>query len=204
VVGAVSDPAHLQPEGDGATPLTPDEVTQLRPSWILDRGSLNAAEARAVAAVHRSLVERPPRLTEILDDLWLRRLHQRMFVDIWQWAGRYRITDRNIGIEPDRIGVAVRNLVDDAALWFQNEEPDVAAARFHHRLVHIHPFPDGNGRHARLAADACLRASDAPAFTWGATLQDVPMSERRQRYYHALRQADRDGDISALRAYART
>lgn len=143
MVGAVSDPVRLQPEGGGTTPLTPDEAAQLRPSWILDRGSLNAVEVRAIATVRRDLVRRPPPLTTILDDLWLR--------------------------------------------W-----------------LHIHPFPDGNGRHARLAADACVRASGAPAFTWGATLHDVPMDERRQRYYRALSEADRSGDVTALQAYVRT
>lgn len=197
----MSTPAHLRPEGDGTTPLTPDEAAQLKPSWIIDRDSLNAAEARAIAEVQQGLVKRPPALPEIIDDLWLRQLHRRMFGAIWEWAGGYRTTDRNIGVDPRSIAVAVRDLVDDARVWFDNEPPVTPAVRFHHRLVQIHPFPDGNGRHARLATDACLRACGEAPFTWGANLVDVPMQERRQRYYAALRWADRDGDLSKLEQY---
>lgn len=197
----MSTPAHLRPEGDGTTPLTPDEAAQLKPSWIIDRGALHAAEARAIAKVQQELMKRPPALPEILDDLWLRQLHRRMFGAIWEWAGSYRATERNIGVDPRHIAVVVRGLVDDARVWFDNERPVRPAVRFHHRLVQIHPFPDGNGRHGRLATDACLRACGAAPFTWGANLVDVPMQERRQRYYAALRRADRDGDLSELEQY---
>lgn len=95
-------------------------------------------------------------------------------------------------------------LVDDAKVWFDSEAPITSSVRFHHRLVQIHPFADGNGRHARLATDACLRACGEDPFTWGANLTDVPMIERRQQYYAALRQADHDGDLGKLEDYVRS
>lgn len=197
----MTTPAHLRPSGDGTTPLTPDEATQLKPSWIIDRVALNAAETRTIGEVQQELMKRPPTLPQILDDLWLRQLHRRMFEAIWEWAGSYRATERNIGVDPRHIAVAVRDLIDDARVWFDNEPPVTPAVRLHHRLVQIHPFPDGNGRHARLATDACLRARGEAPFTWGANLVDEPMHERRQRYYAALRRADRDGDLSELTKY---
>lgn len=200
----MSTPDHLRPVADGTTPLSPDEAVQLRPSWIIDRGALNAAEARAIAEVQQAFMKRPPALDEILDDLWLQQLHRRMFGTIWKWAGSYRATERNIGVDPRHIAVAVRDLVDDVRVWVENERPVSCAVRFHHRLVQIHPFPDGNGRHARIATDACLRACGEAPFTWGANLDGMPMQKRRQRYYAALRQADRDGDFSALEQYVRS
>jgi fido (protein-threonine AMPylation protein) len=112
-----------------------------------------------------------------------------MFGAIWAWAGSYRATERNIGVDPRHIAVTVRDLVEDVCVWFENERPFSPAVRFHHRLVQIHSFPDGNGRHARLATDACLRACGEAPFTRDANLVDVPMRERRQRYHAALRAA---------------
>lgn len=167
-------------------------------------GSLNAAEARAIGDVQQRLIARPPALATILDDIWLRELHVRMFGSIWEWAGQYRTTDRNIGVDPRFIAVSVRELVADAQIWFDSEPPVTPAVRLHHRLVQIHPFADGNGRHARLATDACLRSCGEDAFSWGANLTDVPMAERRQQYYAALRQADHDGDLTKLEHYVQS
>jgi Fic-DOC domain mobile mystery protein B len=120
---------------------------------------------------------------------------------VWGWAGRYRSTERNIGVDPREIAVRVRDLVDDAALWFRTETPDdegrlATAARFHHRLVWIHPFPNGNGRHARLATDVCLRSLGQPAPTWGSTLGLRPDAVRA-RYLASLRAGDA-GDLGPL------
>jgi Fic-DOC domain mobile mystery protein B len=193
----------LVPTGDGATPLTPDERAELVASWVRTRGDLNRAEAEAIAAVQRDHARRVPALEVLLDDLWLKQLHRRMFAGVWGWAGKYRTTERNIGVDSRQVAVSVRDLVADAAVWFRTEEYPVAAtARFHHRLVWIHPFPNGNGRHARLAADLCLRSLDLPALTWGRNLR-LSAPEVRRRYIDALRAADA-GDLMPLVAFVTT
>jgi len=194
VVGA---PDPLVPDPDSSTPLDPDELAQLRPSWVRTRGDLNRAEAEAIAVTQRSFARRVPPLETILDDLWLRQLHARMFGAVWGWAGSYRDTERNIGVDARRIAVDVRNLTADAVWWFRSDEPaEEAAARFHHRLVWIHPFPNGNGRHARMASDLCLRSLGRPPLTWGRSLK-LPSDEVRRRYIAALRHADA-GDLDPL------
>jgi Fic-DOC domain mobile mystery protein B len=133
----------------------------------------------------------------VLDDLWLRALHRRMFGDVWTWAGQYRTTERNIGIDPIRITTATRDLVENAAYRAGTTDSEhtrrVAVARFHHQLVAIHPFPNGNGRHARAAADYLAHALDLPAPSWGRHDARV-LASVRASYLAALRAADRDHD----------
>jgi Fic-DOC domain mobile mystery protein B len=199
----VGDPDPLVPDADGSTPLDPDEIAQLRPSWVRTRGDLNRAEAEAIAATQRQFVRRVPQIETILDDLWLKQLHARMFRAVWGWAGSYRSTERNIGVDQRRIAVDVRNLTADALWWFHGDEPpEEVAARFHHRLVSIHPFANGNGRHARMASDLCLRSLGRPPLTWGRTLK-LPADEVRRRYIAALRDADA-GDLGPLVAFVTT
>lgn len=186
----------LGPSADGTTPLTPDETEQLIPTWIRTRGDLDVAEADAITAVRQEYATRVPDLDTILDHLWLRDLHRRMFGPVWGWAGTYRTTDRNIGVDPRQIATKVVSLVADARLWFEHDDAATAAARFHHQLVLVHPFPNGNGRHSRLAADLCLRAVGHPAFTWGVN-REVGLPELRRVYVAALRHADA-GDLAPL------
>ena len=104
----------------------------------------------------------------LLDDKYLRDLHRAMFGDVWAWAGSYRRLQTSIGIDPARIAVGVRDLVADTKIWAEHEEPLCVAVRFHHRLVSIHPFPNGNGRHGRQAADYLMEGLKQPPFIWGA------------------------------------
>jgi Fic-DOC domain mobile mystery protein B len=189
-------PDPLLPTDDGHSEFGPDELDGLRPTYITTRGELNEAEQANIA---RSLERRRPSVDALLDDLFLRKLHRAMFGDVWTWAGRYRRREANIGSDPAVIAVEVRDLIEDARLWVTGPEPSVwVAARFHHRLVAVHPFPNGNGRHARLAVDFLLEAQGAPPPTWGAGL-GLPTQELRNRYLAALRRADRDGeDLAAL------
>ena len=152
------------------------------------RGDLNEAEAANILDARRAI--RSPTLGEILDDLWLRQLHFRMFGDVWTWAGTYRLSYRNIGIDWTEVPAAVRNLVQDAQAWMGDDEQQTSVARFHHRLVAIHPFPNGNGRHARAAADYLSNALKIALPTWGAlTYNDT--ANLRAAYLAALRTADR-------------
>lgn len=195
----MSDP--LAPEGDGHTELSEDDREGLIPSYIATRADLFDAEQRNIA---NALRRRGPSTDVLLDDKYLRDLHGAMLDQVWTWAGRYRTREKNIGIDPTQIATAVRTLVDDARVWVEMEtfEPDQLAARFHHRLVQIHPFPNGNGRHGRIAADYLLLSRSEPAFTWGRNLT-VATDELRRSYRQALQQAD-TGHIEELLAFCRS
>jgi len=130
-----------------------------------------------------------------------------MFGDVWAWAGKLRRRETNIGIEPHLIPVALRDLCDDTLAQIGDGETlaypaDELAVRFHHRLVVIHPFPNGNGRHARLATDLLVADLDAEPFTWGGAELTSP-TELRTDYLAALRHADSSLDFTPLIAFAR-
>ena len=196
--------SDLYQEPDDATLLEPHERAGLRQSWITHRRDLNEAEQAnilkgAAWARHR----RGLQANNLLDDGFSRQLHKRMFGDVWNWAGNYRQSARNMGIEAHLISTEVRKLYDDVRYWIEHETypPDEIAVRLHHRLVAIHPFPNGNGRHARLMADLLIKKLGGEAFTWGgASLAD--RGALRQRYVAALQQADMH-NIAPLLAFAR-
>jgi Fic-DOC domain mobile mystery protein B len=188
---------------EGATPLQPDEVEGLIP-FVTTRAQLNALEQASIRQAEDWLLFSKRRLrTFQVDRTHLVQLHQRMFGELWTWAGAFRQTERNIGVDPTRISVEVRNLCDDFRFWIDSATYplDEAAARLHHRLVAIHPFPNGNGRHARLVADAVLLKGGAQRFTWGRG-DLLGTGEVRRRYLAALRAADRY-DLEPLLAFVR-
>ena len=192
----------------GSTPLEPDERHGLIPTYIATRDELNAAEQANIAEAVLGLRRRKLTTATVLDELFVRSLHKAMFGDVWKWAGKYRTTERNIGVDPATIAISVRDLVDDAARWVEPDNTwlnrDQAVCRAHHRLVAIHPFPNGNGRHARTFADILMRTLDGEPFTWGATnIQgDGP---NRQAYLDALRAADAEPEnINPLVMFARS
>ena len=196
----MSDP--LFDEDDEAnTPLTAEEREQLIPTYITLRSELNEAEQINIAQANRWLGRMRKR--DVLDDGFLRALHKRMFGDVWKWAGQYRLTPRNIGIDAYRIPMEVRQLVDDVRFWIENETyaPGEIAVRFSHRLVSIHPFPNGNGRHSRMAGDLLIMQLGQPRFTWGRTSL-VDAGTTRRAYVDALRAADA-GDVTLLMLFAR-
>ncbi len=190
----------LDPVGDGHTGLSDEDRLGLIPSYISTRGELFEAEQRNIA---QALLRRRPTLTKLLDDNYLRNLHKAMFNQVWTWAGRYRLRETNIGISIGQIPVAIRVLVDDVKTWVEYEtcQPDELAVRFHHRLVAIHPFPNGNGRHSRIAADYLVTFLGRAPFSWGAGLA-VDTQHLRATYHTALQHADA-GEIAQLLAFAR-
>ena len=182
-------------EPPGATPIDADEAEGLIPGHIQTRGELNVWEQQNIieaARWVRTATEPALRESTILG------LHERMFDRTWKWAGRYRTSDKNIGVFCDDIGVEIRKFVDDGAYWLEHHVAgvDEAAARLHHRLVLIQPFPDGNGRHARLWCDLLLRQNGRPMFSWSSEELDRA-GESRRRYIDALRSAD-GGDFGPL------
>ena len=123
-----------------------------------------------------------------------------LFGSVWKWAGTFRRTEMNIGVDPIQVAIQLRQLLDDAKYWVEHDtySPKELAARFHHKLVFIHPFPNGNGRHARIMADAVLtKLLNERAIDWAGGYRLEAMNERRNQYVEALRAADRH-DISAL------
>ncbi|CDN95496.1 mobile mystery protein B [Agrobacterium tumefaciens] len=192
-------------EPEDATPLEPQEREGLLQSWITHRKDLNEAEQENIveaAAWARRL--RRISLERLLSVDFMQAFHKRMFGDVWQWAGTFRTTERNIGIHAYRIAMELAALLDDVRFWIEHDTypRDEIAIRFHHRLVAIHPFPNGNGRHARLAADLLVERLGGELFSWGGgSLADV--GELRARYVGALRAAD-DHDIGPLLEFARS
>ncbi len=196
----MSDPLFDE-DDDANTPLTAEEREGLIPTYIALRAELNEAEQIGIADAERWAFSRR---RVVLETAFLQKLHKRMFGEVWQWAGQFRKTARNIGIDAYQIPVEMRSLCDDTRYQITNGAyaPDEIAIRFHHRLVFIHAFPNGNGRHARLAADLLAKQTGAPRFTWGsANLADA--ADARRRYIEALRDADAH-DITALLAFARS
>jgi len=187
---------HHSPD---ATPLDPNEIDGLIPAYVTTQGELNEAEQRnilearawAMGRKHRSLLTEP----------FVRDLHRRMFQDVWRWAGQYRSSDKSIGVAKEHIREEVQKLVADVAYWIEHDTyPWIElAARFHHRLVKVHPFANGNGRHSRLLTDLLLEAHGKAAFSWGASLVTGldASGAARSEYIAALREADR-GHLAPL------
>lgn len=186
---------------DAATPLTPEERVALIPADIAYRHELNAAEQENIfRAQDWALARRRDFLTE----KFVKNLHGRMLGDVWRWAGHFRISEKNLGVPHREIPIALRQLLDDVRTWIEygSYRPDEIAVRFHHRLVQIHPFPNGNGRHARLMADLLVMSMGEDRFSWGSTALQDP-GDVRTHYIDALRAAD-NHDVSSLLTFARS
>jgi Fic-DOC domain mobile mystery protein B len=195
----MTDP--LLEQDDAATPLSPEEREGLIPAYITLRGELNEAEQANILDAEDWAFARK---RDVLNEKFLNDLHKRMFGRVWRWAGSYRPSNKNIGVDAYRIPTELHQLFDDCRYWIEHNTfpPDEIAARFHHKLVWIHPYPNGNGRHARLATDLLLVSLGRPRFTWGSASLVDP-SETRQRYVNALRAAD-NHDIGPLLEFVRT
>ncbi|MEO5926511.1 MAG: mobile mystery protein B [Bryobacteraceae bacterium] len=193
--------SNLFDEPDHGTPLTIEERHDLRPAYIAFRRELNAAEQENIA---RGQDWALGRRRELLREEFILALHGKMLGEVWRWAGKFRKTERNLGIAFYQIPVALRELLEDTKAWIDlaSFSQDEIAVRFHHRLVQIHPFPNGNGRHARLMADLLVMRLGRSRFSWGsANLQAA--GTVRGRYIAALQAADQH-DYRALLEFARS
>ena len=177
---------------DGATPLDPDEQAGLKIKSIETRAELDRFEqANLIDGLAWLRRQRNP---EVLSEHFMREFHRHLFGQVWTWAGTFRQTEKNIGIDPLYIGVQLRQLIDNTSYWIDHRtfpEKELAL-RFHHRLVQIHLFPNGNGRHARLMTDVlCRYCLDAPQIDWLKGAGNLEsQSEHRSAYIAALRAAD--------------
>ena len=195
----MSDP--LGPRDEKATELTPEEREGLIPSYITTRAELNEAEQANVLEARAWAFSRK---RDVLDEAFLRTLHKHMYGKVWSWAGNYRRTGKHIGIDAYKIPTDLRQLLDDVRYWNDHKSyaDDEIAARFHHRLTFIHCYPNGNGRHARMASDLLLTSMGKKPFTWGRK-NLVDPGETRDTYIAALRAADKH-DIAPLIEFVRT
>jgi len=188
-------------QDDASTPLTEEEREQLIPSYITLRRELNEAEQSNILEAEEWAFSRK---RNVLDERFLNNLHKRMFGHVWRWASQYRRSGKNVGVDAYRILQELRQLMDDCRFWVENATygPDEIAARFHHKLVWIHLYPNGNGRHARLAADLLLVSLGQTRFTWGG-VNLVDPGKTRLVYIAALRAADKH-DIAPLLEFVRS
>lgn len=190
----------------GATPLTVEDLQGLKIPSVTTHGELNAVEAANIVRgqewARRSRLAQMPGM---LSDEFIQQLHSRMFGDVWKWAGQYRKHDTNIGVAHHLIRQELRRLYDDARGWVEYNAylPEEFAVRLHHRIVSVHPFSNGNGRHARMLADLVLtKHFKQAALPWCGGIARGP-DPNRQAYIEALVSADHH-DYAALFAFARS
>jgi Fic-DOC domain mobile mystery protein B len=187
---------------DGQTPLDLDELKGLKHPHVTTRGQLDQLEQVNIQQGLIWLSRR--RNAALLSDEFVRKLHRQLLGDVWSWAGTYRLTAKNIGIDPYQIPVQLGNLLADVNYWIDHKiyPPMEIALRFHHRLVAIHPFVNGNGRFARILTDELLaRVLTTAPIDWSGGYALQAMNERREQYVAALRAADR-GDYALLFEFA--
>ncbi len=186
---------------EGATPIEPEEIADLIPTHITTHEQLNAWEQKNIIAAEKWGREKK----DIISVHFIQQLHKQMFNETWKWAGIFRHYGKNIGVDWPIIPVELKKLCDDVNYQLENKSfsDDEIAVRLHHRLVWIHAFPNGNGRHARLMADLLIMQLGHPRFSWGINQDLYKATPIRKQYIDALKLADQ-GDYSKLVTFARS
>lgn len=190
---------------DGQTPLEEEEKDGLLINSVTTRGELDEFEQLGVEKANEWLLNKNFGFEKILTEDFAKNLHRIMFADIWSWAGEFRKTNKNIGVDKSMITIELKNLFDDCKYWIENKtfSEDEIAVRLSHRIVLIHPFANGNGRHSRLIADILINKGFGKSyFTWGSKSL-IKIGEARSVYLKALREAD-NLDYDALILFARS
>ena len=190
---------------EGQTPLDEDEKRDLIPT-LITREDLDAFEQENILEARKWIMQKSVLAKQdIFTEKFILNLHKRMYGHVWKWAGTYRKSNKNIGIEYYLVPTELRQLLDDATYWLEHETYSVTdlAIIFHHRLVKIHLFPNGNGRHARLCADVIVAKYGGDKLTWGGNSDLTKPDDIRKAYIAALREADA-GNYEPLLAFARS
>ncbi|TFH38375.1 MAG: mobile mystery protein B [Bacteroidia bacterium] len=189
----------------GQTPLEEEEKEELKIKTISTRGELDEFEQANIEKAIEWSLKSNPHHDKILTVDFIKEVHKRMFSEVWGWAGRFRKTNKNIGVDKYQIEVELTKLMDDCKFWIENKSfsEDEIAIRFKHRMVKVHPFPNGNGRHSRLCADILIsKGLNKKIFTWGSkNISD--QGETRAKYLKAIYEADKE-NIQPLIEFART
>jgi Fic-DOC domain mobile mystery protein B len=190
---------------DGQTPLDEDEMEELLIPTIATRSELDEFEQKNIEEAVQWTMMRNFKQEEVLTEAFVKILHKRMYGNIWSWAGEFRKTNKNIGVDKWLISIELRNLLDDVPYWIKNKvySEDAIAVRLKHRIVSIHCFSNGNGRHSRLMADVMIeKVFKMKVFTWGAS-NLIKEGDARRQYLHAIRAADA-GVYEPLVGFARS
>lgn len=189
---------------EGQTPLDEDEKEGLKIKSITTQGELDEFEQLNIEKAVEWTIRANLKAEKILTEKFVKDLHKRMYGEVWKWAGEFRRSEKNIGITCTRIGIELRNLLDDTKYWIQNNtySPEEIAIRFKHRIVSIHCFPNGNGRHSRLMADIIIKSIfGKEIFSWHQSSM-VKADQTRKEYISSLREAD-NGNIKPLMKFAK-
>jgi len=189
---------------EGQTPLDEDEKEGLKIKLITTQGELDEFEQLNIEKAVEWTIRANMKAEKILTEKFVKDLHKRMYGEVWKWAGEFRRSEKNIGITWNRIGIELRNLLDDTKYWIENNtySPEEIAIRFKHRLVSIHCFPNGNGRHSRLMADIIIESIfGKEVFSWHQSHM-LKADETRTEYINSLREAD-NGNIKPLIKFAK-
>lgn len=189
----------------GQTPLDEDEKEGLLIATITNRSELDEFEQKNIEEAIQWTLGRKLKPSTLFSEAFILQLHDRMYGQVWAWAGSYRKTNKNIGVDKWQIPITLKTLLDDGLFWVNNQtmSPEAIAIHFKHRLVSIHCFANGNGRHSRLMADLIIsKLYGQTEFTWGSVSSMEAILQRNQ-YLLALRAADK-GDISLLLSFAKS
>lgn len=191
----------------GQTPLDEEESEGLKIPTISTKGELDEFEQKNIEEAVLWTIGLKVTIDKLLSESFIRSLHKRMYGEVWKWAGKFRQSEKNIGIESWKISTELKVLLEDAKFWIENETytEDEIAVRFKHRIVSIHCFPNGNGRHSRLMADLIAdKIFNRKVFTWGQLNSKLSnKSEERMNYLTALKKAD-NGDFTDLLKFSRS
>lgn len=190
---------------DGQTALDEDEIEGLKIKSITTQKELDEFEQLNIEkAVEWALLSKL-KYEKVLTEKFVKDLHKKMFGDVWRWAGTFRKTDKNIGINWSQIRTELKVLNDDTKYWIENKtySPEEIAIRYKHRIVAIHCFSNGNGRHSRMMADIIIESIfGKEAFSWHNSNM-VKADEARKTYILALKKADK-GNIYPLMKFAQS
>lgn len=179
----------------GQTPLDPEELEGLKIYSISTKAELDEFEQQNIEEAMLWAMKLKYSYEKIISEKFILDLHKRMYKNVWKWAGTFRNTEKNIGVKQYMITHDLRNLLDDTIYWIENQtySPHEIAIRFKHRLVAIHCFPNGNGRHSRLMADIMIeKIFHLPPFTWGRNQVTLSKEQIRKEYINAIRAADQN------------
>ena len=190
---------------DGQTPLSVEELDGLKILSISTREELDEFEQFNIEKAIQWTLGKKIQPKDLLSEKFIKDLHKRMYGEVWKWAGSFRTSEKNLGIKSYLIPVQLKQLLDDAMYWYENQiySPDEVAVRFKHQLVSIHCFANGNGRHSRLMADLIMeKLYKEPFLPWGGSSL-VKSNEKRKEYINAIKIADRQ-DLSQLIMFAKS
>lgn len=190
---------------DGQTPLDEDEKQDLIPT-ILTRADLDRFEQENIIEARKWVMQKYVLARQdVFTEKFLLSLHKRMFGQVWTWAGTYRKSNKNIGVDYYQISTELHKLLGDSKYWLEHQTHETTdlAIIFHYRLVKTHLFPNGNGRHARLCADVVCAKYGGEELMWGGKKDLIAAGKTRKAYINALIKAD-NGDYKPLITFAKS